>query len=97
MLYLCFGYNKLRSYDYSQQIERPFKSAEFDKLLVYNYNVMGLIVFVPLVAAIICKLVARNKGKEQNVWGNYVKYCLGEYMFYILLSFCYLANLSLFI
>lgn len=58
---------------------------------------MGLIVFVPLIAAIICKLVAQKKKKEQNVWGNYVKYCLGEYMFYILLCFCYLVNLSLFI
>lgn len=55
---LSFGYNRLKSYDLSQDIDRPFKLDSIDQRWVYNYNFMGLLLLLSLLVALICRLIS---------------------------------------
>jgi hypothetical protein len=55
---LSFGYNRLKGYDLSQDIDRPFKLDSIDQHWVYNYNFMGIFLLFSLLVALICRLIS---------------------------------------
>ena len=59
---------------------------------------MGALVLIPIIAAIVCRIVAsRKEGKVREECLQRAKYAIGEFTLYIFMSFSYLAYLSLFI
>lgn len=93
------GYNKLKSYNYSESIDKSLKSTQFSRLFIQNYNFMGIIVFLPVIAALICKIIEKQKkeSEKQLYWNSKAKHCIGQFTLYALLSFSYLSFVSLFI
>ena len=60
---------------------------------------MAVIVLIPAVVAIICRIAASKADKEEDrsKWMRRAKWAIGEYSLYIFLSFSYLAYLSFYI
>ena len=51
-----------------------------------------------MILALVFKIIAKKSSKEKEAfWSQKAKHCIGEFTLYALLSFAYLAFLSLFI
>lgn len=49
-----------------QQIDRPYKASELHWQFVYNYNIMAMILMVPLVIALICKIKSKKAENDEQ-------------------------------
>jgi hypothetical protein len=94
-----FGYNSLKAYDMEQSIDRPYKASKLNAQYVYNYNIMAVLVIIPALIALFCRIAASKASAEEDKikWMQRAKRAIGEYALYLFLSFSYLSYLSLFI
>lgn len=53
------GYNRIRGYETRQDIDRPFRGLQISQQYIYNYNIVGVILLIPLLAAVIFKILAK--------------------------------------
>ena len=54
--YSC-GYNSLKDFDATSKVASPIKGIRFEDTFSDNYNIMSLMVFLPLLIALITRLM----------------------------------------
>ena len=60
-------------------MDRPFMAAELFKQYLYNYNIMAVLVFIPLIIALIFKIISCkvNDVDKKEIWLQRAKWALG--------------------
>jgi hypothetical protein len=91
------GYNRLSSYNPNQRLDPEFIAVEFNESFLQNYNLTFLMVVLPLVAALIFKVLSRvfssNKERAERM-ERYFQLSIGEFAFYGFMFSGYLVFLS---
>jgi len=63
---LSCGYNKIRPYDFSEGVDRPFKGIQFDINFGVNYNIMVIMIVLPILICLISKLLSKTLLKNRQ-------------------------------
>lgn len=66
VLGLSCGFHKFEDYNMSQSIGKPFKGVELDLFFLKNYNIMMLLIFIPLLLALVAKILEKTCLKSRK-------------------------------
>lgn len=90
---LSCGYNKLKTYDLTESIDRPFKGVEIDVNFSLNFNIMALFIVLPLLISAVSKVLSKTILKHRlNLLTLIGQYSIFEYTFYGYLFNAYIIN-----
>ena len=60
------GYNKISSYNNIQNLKSEFIALEFNEQFIKNYNLTFLLIGVPLILALVFKIISKVHGSKGN-------------------------------
>lgn len=57
MLKFSFGINSFSEYNFRESSNRQYKHLELSHNLFRNYNLTSIVIFVPILIALVCKII----------------------------------------